>query len=70
MDNQGIELRTSLCGVDLRDRPVIGGIGAEPVDRLCWERHKFAGPQCAGGFGYVFRREWKDACHNRAAGAP
>ena len=51
MSDQRIEARPPLGGIDLGDRPVVGRIGAEPIDGLGRKGDEFARPDQAGGAG-------------------
>ena len=49
MDDQRVEARPALGLVDLQHRVGIGGVGAEPVDRLGGEGDELAAAQDGGG---------------------
>ena len=51
MDDQRIEARAALGGVDARDRFGIGGVGGEAVDGLGRHRDRLAGEDQPRGFG-------------------
>ena len=52
MDDQGIEARPALGSEDSGDRPVVGGIRAEAVDRLGRKGDQPAGPKEIRGLAY------------------
>ncbi len=45
MHDQWVEPRPALGGKDCRDGPLVGGVGAEPVNGLGRERDKLPGAQ-------------------------
>ena len=49
MDDQRIEFRPSFYCKNPRDRPVVGGVSTEPIDRFGWKGDQPAGSQMLGG---------------------
>ena len=51
MDDQRVEARAALGGIDARDRFGVGGVGGEAVDGLGRHRDRLAGEHQPRGFG-------------------
>ena len=71
MGDQRVERGPALGGVEPRDRGGVGGVGAEPVDRLGRKRDQPAGGKARGrvGDGADLRRDHPRRDFGRGIGA-